>query len=278
MHAQTQSTFCTGLPAEIRSQIQIHYLGEHLRAAAIQGPRDRHNPTQLDDVDVSTHRFSTPPSPLSLSCKLMRREMRDSSGPTTPGSLAVFCVAPNREFGETTMGLAAEGHFTWQRVRRLLFFNELGHPEAGSWLFPLADIIKAASDLTTLEMEWNPRMHVIRGLFARKIMRQIAEHPSLHVIRIRGNVPRPWVREMAAMPGKKVVVEDMLWEVRDPEGERKLEMEEERRVFEIQGAQKEQLHEFHMQDLKRTLDGVAEQEGLGQRRSRLMICSNCSVL
>jgi hypothetical protein len=208
----------------------------------------------------------------------MRHEMLNSSGPTAPGGLAVFCVAQNRGFGEPQMGLAAEEHFTWQRVRRLLFFNELGHPEAGSWLGRLVDILKAASNLTTLEMEWNPNMHVIRGLFDRQAIEQIAEHPSLQVIRVRGNVPRPWVREMSAMPGKKVVVEDMLWEARDPEGEREIEIEEERRILERHQGHKEQVYEFYAQDLMRRLDEVAEQDGLGQRRLSLMKCSKCSVL
>ncbi|CAM1500630.1 Fc.00g097920.m01.CDS01 [Cosmosporella sp. VM-42] len=218
MQPQTQSIFFGKLPVEIRSQIQVDYLFSYLHIAAIQENQLGSGvSSQFSENLKMTDRFSMSPSPLSKTCKRMREEMRQDTGLVDARGLAVFCVAPELQGLGLRMGLATEGEFHWDRLRRLLFINELDYPTKHTWPPLLARVLQSAPHLTTLEMEWSPRMSLTRTDPGTDALVKIAKHPAIRTIRVRGNVPKSWLEEFATMPGKDVIVESLLWEERDPE-------------------------------------------------------------
>lgn len=96
--------------------------------------------------------------------------------------------------------------------------------------FVLNEDLMRAPNLMELEAHWNPKMSFARGDMSDWVVENIAEHKSLRVIRLGGNVPRAWIEELGLMPGKLVVVEPLMWAIRDLVEVEKKERMKERKI------------------------------------------------
>lgn len=226
MHAQSQSSFFAKLPLEVRAQIQIEYLAEYLRQTAVD--RERNRPSHYYWI------FSAPISNLSISCKRMFMEMRQSHEPAGAGRrFAVFLVMNSGQ-----RALASEGKsFEWDLIRHVRFVNEMDclsddvhqttHLKEG-----FRRMLKDATSLVELELEWNPRMSILLGdgyitdaRVMNDMMGGIRLSRTLRRLRLRGPFPRTWTNpEPDALPGVETIVEPVfMWPKREEEEQEKQE-------------------------------------------------------
>lgn len=229
MHTQSQSSFFAQLPPEVRAQIQIEYLAEYLRHAPVH--REHNRPSYQYWVS------SAPISSLSLSCKRMFKEMRQSHKPVGVGRrFALFLATSSAQSVLVSEGKPPE----WPLIRHVRFVNEMDCLSKDVWHSyrlgrDFAHMLRDATKLAELELEWNPRMsillgdgYVTDGQIMNGMMKEIRSCPRLRTLRLRGPFPRTWTNpEPDALPGVETIVEPIaMWPKREGEEE---EREEARR-------------------------------------------------
>lgn len=226
MHAQGQTSFFAKLPPEVRAQIQIEYLAEYLRHAPVH--REQNRPSYLYSVS------SAPISSLSQSCKRMFKEMRQSHKPVGVGRrFALFLATSSAQSVLVSEGKPPE----WPLIRHVRFVNEMDCLSKDVWHsyqlrrdFVL--VLRDATSLAELELEWNPRMSILLGdgfvtdgQIMNEMMKGIRSCPNLRTLRLRGPFPRTWTNpEPDALPGVETIVEPIaMWPKREGEEEEKEE-------------------------------------------------------
>ncbi|VUC37160.1 unnamed protein product [Clonostachys rosea] len=220
MHSQSQSSFFAKLPPEVRAQIQVEYLAEYLRQTAVD--RQRSSPSHRYWI------FSAPISNLSLSCKRMFKELRQSHEPVgVSRRFALFLV-----MGSAQRVSVCEGKsFEWDLVRHVRFVNEMDRLSNDVWesYYLTQDflrMLREATKLAELELEWNPRMSILLGdgyvsheAVLRDMIKGIRSSTALRTLRLRGHFPRVLTKpEPDTLPGVVTIVEPVImWPKREEE-------------------------------------------------------------
>lgn len=164
----------------------------------------------------------------------MFKEMRQSHKPVGVGRrFALFLATSSAQSVLVSEGKPPE----WPLIRHVRFVNEMDCLSKDVWHsyqlrrdFVL--VLRDATSLAELELEWNPRMSILLGdgfvtdgQIMNEMMKGIRSCPNLRTLRLRGPFPRTWTNpEPDALPGVETIVEPIaMWPKREGEEEEKEE-------------------------------------------------------